>query len=337
MQIPAPVQDLHLPLAQRLEAKPVVPVTPVVGVAEQGQALEPHVALQWTQPVFKGERGHAARTPLAAPLPMPTPGFEPQGADPEAMLAGRVHPALAQGLATWLLRVTDGPEQAKPMPGPTLQPGFALGQFQPPAQGFAAPGASVMSVLRGMYQALANSPVFAAHRLAETWMPKPASPEGRAPEKADDPALQAFQSLARPAEAPTDLALAQWVSALEPDSPEAQQAARMLSQGQMVWQTELVPGVPMSLVREDAWRVNPEQQGQLEKGASLRVEVDLPRLGRLRIVGSQWAGQLTLHIAHAGDADSPWVRLAPQLTDDLRSRGLRDVQVSALPKEAPNE
>lgn len=337
MQIPAPVQDLHLPLVQRLEAKPVVPVTPVVGVAEQGQALEPHVALQWTQPVFKGERSHAARTPLAAPLPTPTPGFELQGADREAMLAGRVHPALAQGLATWLLRVTDGPEQAKPMPGPTLPPAFALGLSQPTAPGLAASGASVMSVMWGLYQALVGSPVFAAHRLAETWMPKPASPEGRAPEKAGDPALQAFQSLARPAEAPTDLVLAQWVSALAPDSPDAQQAARMLSQGQMVWQTELAPGVPMSLVREDAWRVNPEQQGQLEKGASLRVEVDLPRLGRLRIVGSQWGGQLSLQIAHAADADGPWVRLAPQLTEDLRARGLRDVQVSALPKEAPNE
>ena len=337
MQIPAPVQDLHLPLAQRLEAKPVVPVTPVVGVAEQGQALEPHVALQWTQPVFKGQPGHAPRTPLAAPLPLPTPGFEPQGADREAMLAGRVHPALAQGLATWLLRVTDGPEQARPMPGPTLPPGSAPEMLQPPVSGLAASGASVMSLLWGLYQALANSPVFAAHRLAQTWMPKPTSPEGRTPEKAGDPVLQAFKSLARPAEAPTDVALAQWVSALAPDSPDAQQAARMLSQGQMVWQTELAPGVPMSLVREDAWRVNPEQQGQLEKGASLRVEVELPRLGRMRIVGSQWGSQLSLHIAHAAEADGPWVRLAPQLTEDLRSRGLRDVQVSALPKEVPNE
>ena len=337
MQIPAPVQDLHLPLAQRLEAKPVVPVTPVVGVAEQGQALEPHVALQWTQPVFKGERSHAVRTPLAAPLPMPTPGFEPQGADREAMLAGRVHPALAQGLATWLLRVTDGSEQAKPVLGPPLSGGSAPKNFQSADSGLVGPGASAMSVLWGLYQALAGSPVFAAHRLAETWLPKPASSEGRAPEKSGDAALQAFQSLARPAEPPTDLTLTQWVSALAPDSPEAQQAARMLSQGQMAWQTELAPGVPLSLVREDAWRVNPEQSGSLEKGASLRVEVDLPNLGRMRIVGSQWGGDLALHIELAEDAHGHWARLVPQLTEGLQARGVHDVRVASWPKEGAND
>ena len=71
----------------------------------------------------------------------------------------------------------------------------------------------------------------------------------------------------------------------------------------------------------------------LEKGATLRVEVDLPRLGRLRIVGSQWGRDLSLHIAHASDAQGDWVALAPELMQDLRGRGVHEVRVDSLSEE----
>lgn len=110
MFIPAPAQDLQLPLTQKLEASPVVPVTAVPGVAEDAQRLDSRVALQWTQPVFAGAEGQAGRSALAAPLPevllqqpkTAAPGFEPQGADPDALRSGDVHPLLAQGLSQWI-------------------------------------------------------------------------------------------------------------------------------------------------------------------------------------------------------------------------------------------
>jgi hypothetical protein len=88
-------------------------------------------------------------------------------------------------------------------------------------------------------------------------------------------------------------------------------------------------------VREDAWRNRPGQQGELEKGATLRVEVDLPKLGRLRIVGSQWGDDLALHIAHVGDAKGNWARLAPELMQELKDKGVGEVRVEALPVEEP--
>ena len=110
MFIPTPVQELHLPLTQKLEVGPVMPVTAVPGVAEEAQSLDSRVALQWTQPVFAGAEGQAGRSALTAPLPeallkspkTAAPGYEPQGADPDALKSGDVHPLLAQGLSSWI-------------------------------------------------------------------------------------------------------------------------------------------------------------------------------------------------------------------------------------------
>ena len=223
----------------------------------------------------------------------------------------------------------------------------------------AAPDASpLMPLLKGLYQALAQSDVFAAQRLNEAWMPRrvagAAQPsEISAPLEEPQPEVnhprsgvtsskaflpkdtEEFHTLARPVAEPTASQLTQWAAAIEPDSDSAQQAARMLTQGQMVWQAELMPGVPFLMVREDAWRNRPGQQGELEKGATLRVEVDLPKLGRLRIVGSQWGDDLALHIAHVGDAKGNWARLAPELMQELKDKGVGEVRVEALPVEEP--
>lgn len=378
MHIPAPAQELHLPLTQKLEASPVIPVTAVAGVAEEAQLLDSRVALQWAQPVFEGAQGQAGRSALAAPLPLlaraAVPGYEPQGADPDALLSGEVHPLMAQGLATWLSRVLARPDEQQSVPtGPQMatpqtpvsKPDLGAATATASASAAtalpakAAPDASpLMPLLKGLYQALAQSDVFAAQRLNEAWMPRrvagAAQPsEISAPLEEPQPEVnhprsgvtsskaflpkdtEEFHTLARPVAEPTASQLTQWAAAIEPDSDSAQQAARMLTQGQMVWQAELMPGVPFLMVREDAWRNRPGQQGELEKGATLRVEVDLPKLGRLRIVGSQWGDDLALHIAHVGDAKGNWARLALELMQELKDKGVGEVRVEALPVEEP--
>jgi hypothetical protein len=121
----------------------------------------------------------------------------------------------------------------------------------------------------------------------------------------------------------------------------------MLTQGNMVWQAELVPGLPMRIVREDAWRNNPKQTGQLEKGAMLKVEITLPNLGQLRVAGSQWGQDISLQVLYGKpdeDGKVNWSALAPKLLQELKTQGLTDVRVEQLPdptallsdKEAPN-
>lgn len=328
MHIPAPAQDLHLPLTLRQEASPVLPVTAVPGLPEQAQSLDSRVALQWAQPVFQGHSSQSTRTALTAPLSVT--GFEPQGADPDALSAGRVHPLLAQGLASWLSRALAEPGQSALPAGP-LSTATVHGDMDLAL--FAGRGSVVMPMLLGLYRALAFSDVFAAQRLSECWLP------GHAGDKRPGVLLKnrdadIFQALARPVDAQSDLQIAQWVAALEPDSESAEQAARMLNQGQMLWQTELAPGVPMRMVREDAWRGHPFHPGQLEKGATLRVEIDLPRLGHLRIVGSQWAGDVSLQIEHDCDANGNWSVLTAELVQDLLVKGVCDVHVTSAPEDA---
>ena len=302
MFIPAPAQDLQLPLTQKLEASPVVPVTAVPGVAEDAQSLDSRVALQWTQPVFAGAEGQAGRSAMAGPLPevllqsskSVVPGYEPQGADPDALQSGDIHPLLAKGLANWLSGVLA--KNSTNLNAPTA-----------PAT------AEVKSHLTNIYQSIASSDAFAAQKLNEVWLSKRDA---------------SFQE-------PSTAQLTQWVSALEPDSDAAEQAARMLTQGNMVWQAELVPGLPMRIVREDAWRNNPEQAGQLEKGAMLKVEITLPNLGELRISGSQWGQDISLHIAHGKPDISGrvnWTTLAPELLQELKSQGVSDVKIESLPE-----
>ena len=346
MFIPTPVQELHLPLTQKLEVGPVLPVTAVPGVAEEAQSLDSRVALQWTQPVFAGAEAQAGRSALTASLPnallqspkTAVPGYQPQGADPDALKSGDVHPLLAQGLSTWLSGVLAKPSSAANVASLAMLMPNGLGKTTVKQAGDEAASTSteVMSQLKSIYQNLVGSDVFAAQRLNEAWMPRRVVANNAQPTEAFQNAdLKVFQQLAQPIQEPSAAQLTQWVSALEPDSDAAEQAARMLSQGNMVWQAELVPGLPMRIVREDAWRNNPQQAGQLEKGAMLKVEITLPNLGELRILGSQWGQDISLHISH-GKPDSNgkvnWSALAPELLQELKTQGVSDVKIESLPE-----
>ena len=375
MFIPTPVQELHLPLTQKLEVGPVLPVTAVPGVAEEAQSLDSRVALQWTQPVFAGAEGQAGRSVLTAPLPnallqspkTAVPGYEPQGADPDALKSGDVHPLLAQGLSTWLsgvLAKSSGSGNAanlnllvasnSAITSTELNDGLSniasgstAGAATKTKQANLSTPAEVLSQLKNIYQSIAGSDVFAAQRLNEAWMPRKLATHAASSKAFDNPDLKTFQQLAQPIQEPSAAQLTQWVSALEPDSDAAEQAARMLTQGTLVWQAELVPGLPMRIIREDAWRNNPQQAGEIEKGAMLKVEVTLPNLGQLQIVGSQWGQDISLHISHGkpeGNGKVNWTTLAPELLQELKTQGVTDVRVESLPdallnptpQESPN-
>jgi hypothetical protein len=306
------------------------------------------------------------------------PGYEPQGADPDALKSGDVHPLLAQGLSSWIsgvLAKSGGSANAATLSllmanASAMQTGnqaelndglsnIASASTAGPAKttttaNLSSP-AEVISQLKTIYQSIAGSNVFAAQRLNEAWMPRKVVPGSAStlkdPQDTQQAAsskiskskvfggsdLEALQQLAQPVKEPSAAQLAQWVSALEPDSDAAEQAARMLTQGNMMWQAELVPGVPMRIVREDAWRNNPGQVGEIEKGAMLKVEITLPNLGQLRIVGSQWGQDISLHISHGlqdGNGKVNWTTLAPELLQELKTQGLSDVKIEILPETA---
>ena len=426
MFIPSQTPDLQQPLTQRLETKPVQPVTAVAGVPEDAQNIDSRIALQWAQPVLQAEKGQSARTALVVPLavqivkPLNIKGFEPQGPDPDALLKGEVHPMLAEGLASWINFVLSKPvpsfrapyfrelspqaqalpNQNKEIKGSSSEPtelqtskasasasaevsisldpqdSIQLGaKFEPSDLDAMAPQlkeaaqknkSEVMQNLVNLYKELSSSDIFAAQRLSEAWLPRPTKTHAEAepnsqtqqqqqqqqqqheniavPVKHASPLSRVtdtpeeFKSLAQPISEPSMAQLTKWVAALEPDSEHSQQAAHMLTQGQMVWQSELTPGIPMRIVREDAWRNAANKPAQLEKGAMLKVEVDLPNLGRIRITGSQWGQDLSLQVAHASNAQDRWSFVGPDLLQDLLASGISDVRLETLvdDPEVPN-
>jgi hypothetical protein len=67
----------------------------------------------------------------------------------------------------------------------------------------------------------------------------------------------------------------------------------------------------------------------------LKVEITLPNLGELRILGSQWGQDISLHISH-GKPDingrANWTALAPELLQELKAQGVSDVKIESLPE-----
>lgn len=291
---------------------------------------------------------------IERPLPEPELGLTPKvasGAEilETAPMSVRADDPVLEAFAT-LGKLTVEKPTAPNLPAPQLA-APQVATPQPAKTKLESP--SITSLLH-IYEDLNNSDVFAAQRLGEAWLPRRTTLLGEVAqnflepkaEKSELPAKQAppveranvvqdeFKSLSQPFLEPSMAQLTKWVAALEPDSEPAQQAAHMLTQGQMVWQSELAPGIPMRLVREDAWRNAAHKPAHLEKGAMLKVEVDLPNLGRIRITGSQWGQDLSLQIAHAANAQDRWTSVAPSLLQDLQASGITDIRFETLANDA---
>ena len=317
-----PIQNINI---ERPLPEPELGLTPKV--ASGAEILEsPPMSVRADDPVLEAFATPGKLTvekPIATNLPAPKLDHS-QPANPQ--------PATPQPAT---------PQPATPQPA---TPQLAKSKLDSPS----------MRSLLHIYEDLNKSDVFAAQRLGEAWLPRRTTPLGEVAqnflepkaEKSELPAKQAppveranvvqdeFKSLSQPVSEPSMAQLTKWVAALEPDSEPAQQAAHMLTQGQMVWQSDLAPGIPMRLVREDAWRNAAHKPAHLEKGAMLKVEVDLPNLGRIRITGTQWGQDLSLQIAHAANAQDRWTSVAPSLLQDLQASGITDVRWETLANDA---
>jgi hypothetical protein len=256
----------------------------------------------------------------------PPPG-RPAAAD--AALVGKaaaIAPQL-QRLAVWL-QVLAGTESA----GDTAT-GSAAAAVQWPPAGEPVAATPDAALLR-LREALGQSPLFAANpRTAATLLALAQAPWGSAPSPdgallaqplgtpADAKAPAAAASIPAPAADRGGRAVPDAPSAANPGSgataapplplfqPSAQgaaagadavtQALQLLLHGQLRWQGELTAGVPASLARDDFWAQDPEHPERLLTGTTLRVELTLPRLGRLVVVGQQLGGALAVHLEPA--------------------------------------
>jgi hypothetical protein len=341
MQIPAQLPELNVPLTSRTDLPPIQPVEAVPGVAELTQLLDPRLALSWAQPVLQNEESTALKNTQETLTPPPKPvnaaalleldslpqsdGTQWIGRWLSALTSSQQGEPVSWPVASSPLNVqpsTQAPELSIQWPTRPLLPAAqqAIGQMQ------------------GLFAALVQSPLFASQRLARhevlgTVAPGQADPSlsggsvqmpeqkpqnssqvGRqeahhlrhAPQQHRASSLQSEQLSpdAMGQERSQDPVYVQRVldmAALEPDSEAARQAALCLTSGNMVWQGSLSSGLPAQIRREDAWRESPANPGQLDKGVTLTVETEFPRLGKLRVGARPWGGEQWISIALQGD------------------------------------
>jgi len=133
-------------------------------------------------------------------------------------------------------------------------------------------------VMGALYQSLQSSGIFAADQLKRVLFPA-----GSAEEKKDSFLMAGDQHKA-----------SEIMAQLSNDAPIIRDSMRLLLRGDLLWQGQLMPNVRGRLYREDAWQSDPDQPNQLEKGSRITLEVGLPNLGPLKIIGTQFGESLQL-------------------------------------------
>jgi hypothetical protein len=144
------------------------------------------------------------------------------------------------------------------------------------------------AVMGALYQSLQSSGIFAADQLKRVLFPA-----GSTEEKMDSFLTAGDQRKA-----------GELMAQLSNDAPIIRDSMRLLLRGDLLWQGQLMPNVQGRLYREDAWQSDPHQPNQLEKGSRITLEVGLPNLGPLKIIGTQFGESLQLivqadPVAHA--------------------------------------
>ena len=132
---------------------------------------------------------------------------------------------------------------------------------------------------------LKNSGLFAAEQLAQVLMP---SSEDRVSQMPTDNQRTTPQEMAQVA---TGL-----LRGLESNSQQLIDSIKLALKGDLVWQGMLLPQVPATMVREDAWQANPQDPSQIEKGTRIAVAITLPNLGMIQVIGTQFRDQLQVAI-----------------------------------------
>jgi hypothetical protein len=147
-----------------------------------------------------------------------------------------------------------------------------------------------------LYQNLQNSGIFAGEQIKRLLMPAALSIAEETKTFDGDAAQQAASLL----------------SQLTSDSPQVRDAVKLLLRGDLAWSGLVLPNVYASLKREDAWQQSEEDPSQIIKGGRITMEVDLPHLGSLKVVGTQFGESINLTIEASAQTKSI---LAKQLTN----------------------
>ena len=305
MQVSPSIPDVGLGTVPKKEPASVQGTGPVLAMTDATRSPDARAALVAPVPVrhaLDAERNREATGVKRALIPEDLAAellrqAGPTGQASSAMASGGLPQNLLPVISAWLRERVPKSGEVPRWPAPILE--------EAERQATDRRGVA-LDTLVGLYRGLASSHFFAAQRLAKEFGQITAMPS-RQPEtkpEANRSELAARLRALSTGEGAAE-SIAQSLADVALDSENAQQAARLLVEGQLLWQGELAPGVPLRIERRDAWRSHPERQGEMQRGARLDIEITLPNLGPLRIVGSQWGDEMSIEVQGRSDV-STW-------------------------------
>lgn len=168
------------------------------------------------------------------------------------------------------------------------------------------------AVMGALYQSLQSSGIFAADQLKRVLFPA-----GSAEEKMDSFLTAGDQHKA-----------SELMTQLSNDTPMIRDSMRLLLRGDLLWQGQLMPNVQGRLYREDAWQSDSNQPNQLEKGSRITLEVGLPNLGPLKIIGTQFGESLQLIVQANPVAQASLSEAFAALEEQLHTQIDPDTRIS---------
>jgi hypothetical protein len=175
------------------------------------------------------------------------------------------------------------------------------------------------AVMGALYQSLQSSGIFAADQLKRVLFPA-----GSAEEKMDSFLTAGDKHKA-----------SELMTQLSNDAPMIRDSMRLLLRGDLLWQGQLMPNVQGRLYREDAWQSDPNQPNQLEKGSRITLEVGLPNLGPLKIIGTQFGESLQLIVQADPVAQASLSEAFAALEAQLHTQIDPETRISLAQIEAP--
>ena len=161
-----------------------------------------------------------------------------------------------------------------------------------------------------LYQNLQTSGIFAADQLKKLLFPAGDDADTRSKAIGDIPAE------------------AQRLVGQLSSSPALQDSVKLLLRGDLLWQGQLMPNVQGRLYREDAWQSDPQDPSQMQKGSKITMEVTLPNLGPLKVVGTQFGESVYVVIEASPVSQATLANSFAQLLDQMHSQIDPDAKVS---------
>ena len=289
-------------------------------VIENVQAIDPRVVLNMPTPVASSPDSAALRDALLASQPNNAVLLELSGT--QAQQETVLDPVLAQSLSKMdsLGSLALGQLLSDSLLNESANAGNQSKQVNWPGSLNNNPNALATdpkAAMNTLYQNLQNSGIFAADQLKKLLMPAGSM---------DEQHLQVLES--------TQQQVGGLLEQLATDNPAMKDAVKLLLRGDLVWQGQLTPNVQARIYRSDAWETDPQNSSQLLKGSRLTMEVNLPNLGKIEVVGVQFGDQLNIQVKASNASNQILLPQFDVLLEQMRDQIDAQANVSLIKSDS---